>query len=351
MPEPRLMELCHGGGCGCKVSPAVLSNLLGDKTPPDFNGKDRLLVGNSSGDDCAAWLVTDDIVQVGTADFFMPVVDDPHDFGRIAATNALSDVYAMGAAPTFALALVGMPIDKISEKTITAILEGGKQACADAGIPVAGGHTIDTVEPIYGLAVNGLCTVDELCRNDTAKDGDLLILSKPLGVGILSAALRKDKLGKVGMEALLATTTKANSPGRTIAVQGLANSMTDVTGFGLLGHALEVCRGSGVSASLNWADIPVMPEALELVQSGISTGASRRNWQSYGEQASVDNAEQWQRDLLTDPQTSGGLLVSCPPEAADQAMAIFSEAGFGQASVIGKIVANTKNQAKIDVVF
>ena len=248
------MSLSHGGGCGCKVSPSVLKSILGEKTTAAVH--ERLIVGNSSADDCAAWQVSDDTVMVGTTDFFMPVVDDPADFGRIAATNALSDIYAMGASPAFALAIVGMPIGKIDENVISAILEGGVKACTGVGVPVAGGHTIDTAEPIYGLSVSGLCSPAELCRNDTAKNGDALLLSKPLGVGILSAALRQGILEDAGMKELLKSTTMPNKPGRELAKLGIPNAMTDVTGFGLLGHLLEMCRGAGLVATLDWEKVP-----------------------------------------------------------------------------------------------
>ena len=345
------MELCHGGGCGCKVSPGVLSGLLRNKTAAKAKGYERLLVGNSTSDDCAAWQVSDDIVMVGTADFFMPVVDDPHDFGRISATNALSDVYAMGAEPAFALALVGMPLEKISEDSIAAILEGGERACAEVGVPIAGGHTIDTAEPIYGLSVSGVCSPDELCRNDTAHDGDLLLLSKPLGIGILCAALRKDLLEAEGMEALLDTTTKPNKPGRELAVKGLANAMTDVTGFGVLGHVLEVCRGSGLSARLRWEDLPFIEVAMELARSGTSTGASGRNWKSYGDEVSVQGTTSWQQDMLTDPQTSGGLLVACAPDNAGQALSVLHDAGFNQACVIGELGPETEGAARVEMII
>lgn len=346
------MELSRGGGCGCKVSPAALRRLLGGrKAVSGANGSGRLLVGNSTSDDCAAWQVSDDIVMVGTADFFMPVVNDPRDFGRIAATNALSDVYAMGAEPCFALALAAVPLGKVSEETAAAILAGGEEACAAVGVPVAGGHTIDSSEPIYGLSVSGTCTPDELCRNDTARAGDALLLGKPLGIGILSAALRKDRLDGGGMEALVGNTTRPNSVGRRLALAGLPSAMTDVTGFGALGHALEMCRGSGVSARIRWDDLPLIETAAAFARQGNATGASSRNWDSYGSETSVEGAEQWQRDMLTDPQTSGGLLVACPPERAEEALGLFREDGHADARAIGEITERSGERSVVEVVF
>lgn len=346
------MELCRGGGCGCKVSPAALRRLLGGREAGSrANGNGRLLVGNSTSDDCAAWQVSDETVMVGTADFFMPVVDDPRDFGRIAATNALSDVYAMGADPCFALALAAVPLGKVSEETAAGILAGGEEACAAVGVPVAGGHTIDSSEPIYGLSVSGTCSPAELCRNDTARAGDALLLGKPLGIGILSAALRKGKLDEGGMDALVGNATRPNRVGRKLATAGLPSAMTDVTGFGVLGHVLEMCRGSGVSARIRWDDLPLIEAAVALARQGTATGASSRNWESYGHEASVEGSEPWQRDMLTDPQTSGGLLVACPDDRAEEALGMFRQDGHEDARAIGEIVETPGDAPVVEVVF
>ena len=238
----RLTSFSHGGGCGCKIAPGLLSDIL--KQSRGFPVPPQLLVGIETADDAAVYRLNDEQALIATTDFFMPIVDDPFDFGRIAATNAISDVYAMGGTPIMALALVGMPIDKLPVETIGRILAGGEQVCADAGIPVAGGHTIDSVEPIYGLVVLGLVHPNKLKRNANAKAGDKLILGKPLGVGVLSAALKKGALGSVGYEAMLASTTQLNTPGKALAgIEGV-HALTDVTGFGLLGHAREMALGA-----------------------------------------------------------------------------------------------------------
>ena len=334
----KLTSLSHGGGCGCKIAPGVLSEILRNSTR--LPAPAALLVGKETSDDAAVYKLNDNQALIATTDFFMPVVDDPYDFGRIAATNAISDVYAMGGTPIMALALVGMPIDKLPTHVIAKILEGGESVCAQAGIPVAGGHTIDSVEPIYGLVVLGLVHPDKIKKNDSAQPGDKLILGKPLGVGVLSAAVKKDKLDAAGYEALIACTTQLNTPGRLLSDLPDVHALTDVTGFGLLGHLLELCRGAGLGAKLNMDRIPLLPEVLQLAGAGMVTGASGRNWVSYG--GEVDLASSITpslKALLTDPQTSGGLLVSCSPAAADEILDIFRREGFGQAAVIGEMIA------------
>jgi len=332
---PRLTSLAHGGGCGCKLAPGVLGSLLANTAkglvPPE------LLVGIETSDDAAVYRINDTQAIVATTDFFMPIVDDPFDFGAIAATNALSDVYAMGGSPLFALALAGMPIDKLPVETIRAILEGGESVCRRAGIPIAGGHSIDSIEPIYGLVAIGLVDPANLKRNRTARPGDELILAKGLGVGIYSAALKQEKLGDDLYEAMLRSTTKLNTPGPHLARLPGVHALTDVTGFGLLGHLLEVCRGSEVQAAVHWQKIPLLPRVLELAREGFVTGASRRNWASYGEHVVMGGGDDFERWLLCDPQTSGGLLVSCAPEAVDEVLEIFHRDGFDQAAVIGSV--------------
>ena len=332
------MSLAHGGGCGCKIAPALLSELLagmpGLPLPPD------LLVGTAHSDDAAVYRLNDSQAIVATTDFFLPVVDDPFDFGRIAATNALSDVYAMGGRPILALAIVGMPISRLSPATIARILEGGASVCAAAGIPVAGGHSIDAAEPIYGLVALGIVHPDRVRRNTGARLGDVLILGKPLGTGVMSGALKKGLLGDPAYRLMLDTTTRLNTPGPEFAQMDGVHAMTDVTGFGLAGHALELARGAGVSITLDWARVPVMDGVRDLLRQGCATGASGRNWASYG--ASVALPEGFavtERALLTDPQTSGGLLVSCTPAAADAVLDLFVAQGFAGASVIGEVGA------------
>jgi selenide, water dikinase len=333
-PPIRLTEFSHGGGCGCKIEPAVLAEIL-SKTPLRANPED-LLVGIETSDDAAVYRLNDHQAIVATTDFFTPIVDDPFDFGRIAATNAISDVYAMGGQPIFALAVVGMPLEKLPVEAIQLIIAGGESICAAAGIPVAGGHSIDTLEPIYGLVALGVVHPDKIKRNSSAKAGDVLILGKSLGVGILSAALKKQKLSPEGYRQMLATTTQLNTPGIKLADLPGVHAMTDVTGFGLAGHLLEICRGSRLGASVNVDDLPVLQEALSWAKLGIATGASARNWAGYGhEVVYARKFEDWQRNLVTDPQTSGGLLVACAPEAADDVLQIFRSGGFSQVAQIG----------------
>jgi len=332
----RLTEFSHGGGCGCKIAPAVLAEMLA--SAPIRNLPPELLVGTETSDDAAVYRLNDTQALVATTDFFSPVVDDPYDFGRIAATNAISDVYAMGARPIMALALVGMPLDKLPVSVIRKVLEGGESVCAQAGIPVAGGHSIDTLEPIYGLVALGLVHPDRVKRNSTAKAGDVLILGKPLGIGILSAALKKGKLSESGYRQMIEWTTKLNTPGESLAAMSAVHALTDVTGFGLAGHLLEICRGSRLSAEVDFSSIPVIAEALDWVKQGVATGASTRNWSGYGHDVEL-GGEDWKQKVLTDPQTSGGLLVACAPEARDSVLEVFRNKGFGEARVIGRLSA------------
>jgi len=334
----RLTSLAHGGGCGCKIAPGILSEIL--KASPMRVSSPDLLVGSENNEDAAVYRINEHQALIATTDFFMPIVDDPYDFGRIAATNAISDVYAMGGKPIFALALLGMPINKLPMDVIRRITEGGESVCAQANIPIAGGHSIDTVEPIYGLVVLGLVDPAKFKRNSGARAGDSLILGKPLGVGILSAALKQDKLPEPGYRRMIAITTQLNTPGLDLVEMPGVHALTDVTGFGLGGHLLELCRGAGLGAQVQWADVPLIPEAVELVKAGISTGASTRNWNGYGKEIRLAaGIEEWQRLLLTDPQTSGGLLVACAPESEAEVMATFRRGGFADARRIGSFSA------------
>ena len=334
----RLTSLSHGGGCGCKIAPGVLSEILkGTKSmliPPE------LLVGIETADDAAVYKLNDEQALIATTDFFMPIVDDPFDFGRIAATNAISDVYAMGGTPIMALALVGMPINVLPLETIGLILKGGESICAEAGIPIAGGHTIDSVEPIYGLVVLGLVHPSKVKRNADAKVGDVLVLGKPIGVGVLSAALKKDKLSAEGYAQMIANTTKLNKPGAALAAMDGVHALTDITGFGLAGHTLELARGAKLGVQIEWAKVPLLAGVQALAEQGMVTGASERNWDGYGADITLpEGFSSVGKALLTDPQTSGGLLVSCSPEAADAVLTLFKKQGFEAAAVIGKITA------------
>ncbi len=344
-PTIKLTAFSHGGGCGCKIAPGILADIL--KTSNGYLVPKELLVGIETSDDAAVYQLNEEQALVATTDFFMPIVDDPFDFGRIAATNAISDVYAMGATPIMALALVGMPIDKLPVEIIGEILKGGESVCAAAGIPIAGGHTIDSAEPIYGLVAMGIVHPKKVKRNADAQAGDVLILGKPLGVGVMSAALKKNALGAEGYKAMIDSTTKLNKPGVALAnLQGV-HAITDVTGFGLLGHALEMARGSALTAKIEMNKVPILPGVRSLVEQGYVTGASGRNWVGYGKDVKLNEAlTDVDKSLLTDPQTSGGLLVACAPDAVEEVLAIFRNEGFEFAAVVGEVV---QGQAQIVV--
>ena len=345
-PGPRLTSLSHGGGCGCKIAPGVLSEILKNTNrmpmPPE------LLVGIETADDAAVYQLTDEIALIATTDFFMPIVDDPFDFGRIAAANAISDVYAMGGKPIMALALVGMPINVLSTEVIGKILEGGESVCRAAGIPIAGGHTIDSVEPIYGLVALGVVHPKRVKRNADARVGDRLVLGKPIGVGVLSAALKKEVLSAEGYAQMIAITTQLNTPGPDLAAMDGVHALTDVTGFGLAGHALELARGAKSVVALDWARVPMLEGVRELATQGMVTGASERNWDGYGAEVALPAGfSAVERALLTDPQTSGGLLVSCDASAVADVLAVFRRHGFAAAAEIGEIVADAANGKRL----
>lgn len=346
--SPRLTELAHGGGCGCKIAPAVLSEILA-KMPAGVFPKD-LIVGTETADDAAVWRLNDEQALIATTDFFMPVVDDPFDFGRIAATNAISDIYAMGGKPIFALAIVGMPINVLSKDTIGKILEGGQSVCTAAGIPIAGGHTIDSVEPIYGLVALGIAHPDHIRRNRDAREGDVLVLGKGLGVGVYSAALKKEQLSPALYREMVASTTKLNTVGAQLGANPQVHAMTDITGFGLAGHLLEIARGAGLDARVEYSKLPVLPEVMALLDRGFYTGASTRNWEAYGHDVKLtaglhNNAQ----ILLTDPQTSGGLLACVAPDAVDETIAQFRADGFSQACVIGKMSSVSADRPMVHI--
>jgi selenide,water dikinase len=336
MDKIKLTQFSHGGGCGCKIAPAVLARLIAEsplKTIPA-----DLLVGVETSDDAAVYRLNDEQAIVATTDFFTPIVDDPWDFGRIAATNALSDVYAMGGKPIFALAVVGMPLDKLPEEVIRLILAGGESICAEAGIPIAGGHSIDVLEPIYGLVGLGVVHPMKVKKNSAAKAGDALILGKPLGIGVLSAALKKGLLTSHGYGEMVRWTTKINVTGAKLSDMDKVHAVTDVTGFGLAGHLLEICRGSKLAATVEFDKLPLIPEAVQHVRAGIATGASTRNWAGYGHEVKI-TGEEWRQKIVTDPQTSGGLLVACAAEVAEDVLSAFRGDGFGEAAVIGRLEA------------
>jgi selenide,water dikinase len=334
----RLTSLSHGGGCGCKIAPGVLADILRNTSrlpvPPE------LLVGIETSDDAAVYKLTDDLALIATTDFFMPIVDDPYDFGRIAATNAISDVYAMGGKPIMALALVGMPISVLPAETIRRILEGGEDVCRSVGIPIAGGHTIDSVEPIYGLVALGIVHPDKVRRNADARAGDRLVLGKPLGVGILSAALKKDAVDASGYARMIETTTRLNTPGPDLAALPGVHAMTDVTGFGLAGHVLEIARGAQCGIAIDWQRVPLIEGVRELAAQGFVTGASGRNFAAYGHDIALPAGfADADKALLSDPQTSGGLLVSCAAESVAEVLEVFCRHGFAAAAEIGEVGA------------
>ena len=314
----------------------MLDDIL-SKLPPAAKYP-NLLVGVETGDDSAVYKINDEQAVVATTDFFMPIVDDLFDFGRISATNALSDIYAIGGQPIMALAIAGFPVNSISDEDISKVLAGGAAVCEVAGVPVAGGHTIDAKEPIYGLAVNGLIHPDKIKRNSDGQAGDVLILGKGLGVGILGAAMNKDELDPKGYKIMIESTTQLNSVGVELAALTEINALTDVTGFGLCGHVFELCKGTGLSAKLVWDQLPMLDTVLNYAQQGYNTGAAGRNWDSFADQVVVpDGMAQWQKNLLMDPQTSGGLLASCPPEAAEKVLKTFHDTGFDYACIIGEL--------------
>ena len=334
----RLTSLAHGGGCGCKLAPSVLQELLADQ--PAAAMYKQLLVGTETSDDAAVWQVDDNTCIIATTDFFMPMVDDPFDFGRIAATNALSDVYAMGGKPVMALAILGMPLGKIPTETVREILKGGAAVCATAGIPVAGGHSIDCPEPVYGLAVIGTCRPEQVRRNSGTRPGDAVILTKPIGVGIYSAAIKKSALGPEAYQEMIATTTLLNKVGADLAADDDVHAITDVTGFGVLGHGLEMARGSKLALAIEADAVPLLADAASLAQQGHITGASHRNWASYGDDIVLPaDLPDWKRHLLAVPQTSGGLLVACASQKADTLLRIIRESGCPAARIIGRAEA------------
>ena len=335
---PSLTSLARGGGCGCKLDPAFLDRILADSPPLPLNP--ALLLDAATRDDAAVYKINDEMALVATTDFFAPVVDDPYDFGRIAATNALSDVYAMGAKPIFCLAVLGMPINVLPPETIRQILDGGRSVAESVGAPVAGGHSIDAAEPFYGLVALGLAHPDQILTNAGAKPGDVLILGKPLGVGVFSAAQKRGLLTPEDYDAMIATTTRLNTPGSDLAGMAGVHAVTDVTGFGLLGHLSEMCRGSKLAASIDRTALPVFDGARRLLDQGVRTGASGRNWAAV--ERYVTQTPDWSdadRDMLCDPQTSGGLLVACAPDAADDVLATFHRHGHSAAVQIGRLDA------------
>ena len=343
------------GGCGCKIAPDILASLLQNhsaysraNTLTDARG---LVVGNDKFDDAAVYELTSEQALIATVDFFTPIVDDPKDFGRIAAANALSDVYAMGGTPLFALNIMGFPVKNQTQTdtfdALGGILAGGAEICQQAGILIAGGHSIDTVNPIYGLAVIGIAHPKQIKRNDGANDGDNLILGKPLGIGILAAAIQKGKADSKAYQELINWATRLNQVGSKLAIIEGVNGMTDITGFGLLGHLSEMSKASSLKAMIDMDDVPLIKTACKLVQEGISTGAMKQNARACHDRVHfAQSIEDWQKNILFDPQTNGGLLVSCRPDQTQQVIDLFVQEGFSEACKIGRMVQGTGHDAE-----
>jgi selenide,water dikinase len=322
--EIRLTALSHGAGCGCKISPSVLHVILqGNESASDFPG---LLVGNQSRDDAAVLDLGDGNCLISTTDFFMPVVDDPYDFGRIASANAISDVYAMGGTPLMAIAILGWPVDKVPAEVASRVLAGSRAVCANAGIPLAGGHSIDSPEPIFGLAVTGRVQKENIKQNNTAKEGDLLFLTKPVGIGIYTTASKRNCIDSLHLDDAVKWMTKLNNFGAALSEHAWIHAMTDVTGFGLLGHLVEMTEGSNLSAEIKYSEVPLLKDVHRYLDMQCIPGGTRRNWNSYGHHVGPVNERII--DLLADPQTSGGLLIAMDPDHLDDYKALCADYGM-----------------------
>lgn len=344
----RLTQFSHGGGCGCKIAPSVLSNILKSSLIAPDNK--MLLVGNTSNDDAAAYDLGNGTALISTTDFFMPIVDDAFSFGKIASANSISDVYAMGGKPIMAIAILGWPVEKLPAELAQQVLEGARTICMEAGIPLAGGHSIDSPEPIFGLAVSGLVDISNLKKNNTAQENDLLFLTKPIGVGILATAQKREKISQEHLDQLIKQLTTLNKAGEALGKIPGVHAMTDVTGFGLIGHLIEMADGSGLSAEITYADVSILASAKIYQQQKIGPDATFRNWNSYsakvGFATGVNVMEAFH--LLPDPQTNGGLLVSVSPSAVDQVLAVFNSFGLEAfCKPIGKMVAKGEKTVQV----
>lgn len=336
--QPRLTQFSPGAGCGCKISPSVLENII--KTDQIFPKDERLLVGNDTRDDAAVYDLGNGQGVISTTDFFTPIADDPFDFGRIAAANAISDIYAMGGKPIMAISILGWPLEKLPESAAQKVLEGARTICHEAGISLAGGHSIDSMEPIFGLAVSGLVELKDLKKNDSAEEGCLLYLTKPLGIGALTTAEKQGKLQEAHRNIARDWMVKLNTIGAEVAQLEAVKAITDVTGFGLLGHAIEVAEGSGLVAEIRMADVPLIPEAIEYIEQGAIPGGTFRNWKSYGHK--VEGVDKAQRMILCDPQTSGGLLIAVAPSGKKEVEALLESQGI-KSVCLGEMKAQTSS--------
>jgi selenide,water dikinase len=335
--EIKLTQHSKGGGCGCKISPAILSEILANHNVGAKNNIPQLLVGNDSRDDAAVYQIDDKTAMISTTDFFMPIVDDAFAFGQIAAANAISDVYAMGGKPIFALAVLGWPLATLPASVAAQVMEGARKTCTDAGIVIAGGHSIDSQDPIFGLVVNGLVAIENLKRNDTAKQGDVLLLTKPLGVGILATSQKRGLLSAPDLALLVKQLTTINKVGEALGKVSGVHAMTDVTGFGLAGHLTEMMQGSGLTARLSYSKIPIIPEVSNYIAQKAIPGATARNWNATYEGIELDKSidEKEASLLLPDPQTNGGLLIAVDPAALSEVQQILKEAGINYTEPIG----------------
>lgn len=334
----KLTEYSHGAGCGCKISPQVLDEIL--KTNLTKFNDSKLLVGNQTKDDAAVYDIGDDKGIISTTDFFMPIVDDPFTFGKIAATNAISDIYAMAGRPIMAIAILGWPINKLSANVAQKVIDGARSVCHEVKISLAGGHSIDAPEPIFGLAVTGIVHTAKLKRNDQAQDGDILFLTKPLGVGILTTAQKKKVLSEKDTNIAIDSMLKINTIGQQLAELNGVSAITDVTGFGLAGHLLEICRGSNLNALINFSKIPLLKQTLHYLSKGCSPGGAERNYSSYGK--NINKMTHTQQAILCDPQTSGGLLVCVAKDSINDFLKITTEHGL-ELNAIGELTANNQS--------
>ncbi|GKX56162.1 selenide, water dikinase [Leminorella grimontii] len=341
----RLTQYSHGAGCGCKISPKVLETILHSEQEKFLDP--HLLVGNETRDDAAVYDIGNGVGIISTTDFFMPIVDDPFDFGRIAATNAISDIYAMGGKPIMAIAILGWPIGKLSPEIAQKVIEGGREVCRQAGISLAGGHSIDAPEPIFGLAVTGIVSTEQIKKNSAAKPGCKLYLTKPLGIGVLTTAEKKSRLKPEHEGVATEVMCRLNKPGAELAALDGVTAMTDVTGFGLLGHLSEICQGSGVQATVWFDAVPQLPNVAEYIAEGCVPGGTQRNFDSYGHL--IGNLTDLQRSLLCDPQTSGGLLIAVMPQAEDDVIALAKRHQI-ELTAIGELTMPQAGRALIEVV-
>ncbi|MFQ3229338.1 selenide, water dikinase SelD [Reinekea sp.] len=344
MSTVKLTQYSHGAGCGCKISPQTLQTILAGNLAEQDN---NLLVGNHSNDDAAVYDLGDGSALISTTDFFMPIADDPMIFGEIAAANAISDVYAMGGTPLMAIAILGWPIDKLAPEVAQQVIKGGRNICAQAGISLAGGHSIDSPEPIFGLAVTGRVNIAQLKRNDSATAGDVIFLTKPLGVGVLTTAQKQGLLAEKHQHIATDSMRKLNSIGAKLATLEGVTALTDVTGFGLAGHLYEVTNGAQISAQINCSTLPLLPEVEHYIELGCIAGGSKRNFASYHEHICVPN-NYWQ-NIVCDPQTSGGLLVAVKPQHATQIAALLAQNSL-PAEVIGKFIESNDLSPRIEFI-